>query len=202
MQASAKTALLEALKRCRERGDAELWIALCDATLDSGLVTAASERADLLTEKAKVFSDDLLRDADATTALNAALALVDDHEAAQDALSQLEMVAGNWQKIVKKFADEAKVSTDRQLTTGLLTNIGETHYRSGRPGKAIEVRKQAEERCDELGDNLGLAEALRGHGKAYLLQGDLAKARECIGRAVDLFASVRSSNLELYQATR
>ena len=126
-QASAKTALLEALKRCRERGDAELWIALCDATLDSGLVTAASERADLLTEKAKVFSDDLLRDADATTALNAALALVDDHEAAQDALSQLEMVAGNWQKIVKKFADEAKVSTDRQLTTGLLTNIGEIY---------------------------------------------------------------------------
>jgi tetratricopeptide (TPR) repeat protein len=54
------------------------------------------------------------------------------------------------------------------------------------------VLKQAEELCDELGDKLGLAEALRGLGKAYLLQGDLAKARECIGRAVDLFASVRS----------
>jgi hypothetical protein len=118
-QASAKTALLEALKRCRERGDAELWIALCDATLDSGLVTAASERADLLTEKAKVFSDDLLRDADATTALNAALALVDDHEAAQDALEQLRRSRATGKRSCKKWLDEAKRSTERQLTTGL-----------------------------------------------------------------------------------
>jgi tetratricopeptide (TPR) repeat protein len=37
-----------------------------------------------------------------------------------------------------------------------------------------------------------LAEALRGLGKAFMLQGDLTRARDCIGRAVDLFASVRS----------
>ncbi len=52
--------------------------------------------------------------------------------------------------------------------------------------------EQAEDLCDELGDKLGLAETLRGLGKAYLLQGDLGKARDCIGRAVDLFAAVRS----------
>src|SRR4029078_9886543 len=46
--------------------------------------------------------------------------------------------------------------------------------------------------CDELGDRLKLAETLRALGKAYLMQSDLDKARECIGRAVDLFASVRS----------
>ena len=37
------------------------------------------------------------------------------------------MVQANWPKIVKKFVDEAKVSTDRQLTTGLYTNIGEIY---------------------------------------------------------------------------
>ena len=81
---------------------------------------------------------------------------------------------------------------DRNRTALVLTNIGEVHYRSGNPAKAIAVLEQAEELCDELGDKLGLAEALRGLGKAYMLQGDLAKARDAIGRAVDLFAAVRS----------
>jgi tetratricopeptide (TPR) repeat protein len=62
----------------------------------------------------------------------------------------------------------------------------------GKAAEAIEVLKQAEELCDALGDNLGLAEALRGLGNAYLLHGDLGKARSCISRAVDLFAAVRS----------
>jgi tetratricopeptide (TPR) repeat protein len=82
---------------------------------------------------------------------------------------------------------------DRNRTALVLTNIGETHYRSGHPDRAIAVLIGAEELCDELGDRLGLAEALRGLGKAYLLQGDLPKARDCISRAVDLFAAVRSN---------
>ena len=126
-QAAAKAALTDALKRCRERGDAELWILLCDVALDSGLFPAAAEQADLLSDKGRIYADDLLRDSEATAAFSAALKLQDDHEAAQDALSQLEMVASNWPKIVKKFVDEAKVSTDRQLTTGLYTNIGEIY---------------------------------------------------------------------------
>ena len=46
--------------------------------------------------------------------------------------------------------------------------------------------------CDELGDRLGLAQALRGLGKAYMHHGDLAKARDAIRRAVDIFAAARS----------
>src|SRR5690606_23447575 len=72
------------------------------------------------------------------------------------------------------------------------TKIGETPSSSGHSQRAIDALRQAEVLCDELGDKLGLAEALRGLGKAYMLQGDLARARDCIGRAVDLFASVRS----------
>ncbi|HRI50804.1 MAG TPA: hypothetical protein PLW65_11535, partial [Pseudomonadota bacterium] len=127
VQSAAKTALFDSMKRCRERGDAELWLALCEVALDSGLYPGAAERADLLCEKGRIYADDLLRDDEAAAAFNAALKLQDDHEAAQDAQSQLEMVAGNWAKIVKKFLDEAKVSTDRQLTTGLYTNIGEIY---------------------------------------------------------------------------
>ena len=94
--------------------------------LDSGLRTPRGAGRTLC-DKGRVYADDLLRDKEAGGAFNAALKLQDDHEAAQDALSQLEMVAGNWPKIVKKFVDEAKVSTDRQLTTGLYTNIGEIY---------------------------------------------------------------------------
>lgn len=123
--AAARAALQEALKRCRERGDAELWLQLADVLLTSGLVTAAGERADLLCEKGRVLSDDLLRDTDAEAAYVAALGEQDDHEAAADGQSQIEAVRQNWQKIVQKLLDEAKKSTDRQLTTGLYTNLGE-----------------------------------------------------------------------------
>ena len=43
---------------------------------------------------------------------------------------------------------------------------------------------QAEEIADELGDKMGLAEAVRGLGKAYLATKEYTKARECIARAV------------------
>ena len=89
VQSAAKTALFDSMKRCRERGDAELWLALCDVALDSGLYPGAAERADLLCEKGRVYADDLLRDSEAAEAFNAALKLQDEHEAAQDALSQI-----------------------------------------------------------------------------------------------------------------
>jgi tetratricopeptide (TPR) repeat protein len=86
----------------------------------------------------------------------------------------------------------AKQIGDRNRTALVLTNIGEVLYRTKKPDEAIAVLRQAEGLCDELGDKLGLAEALRGLGKAYMIQGDLPRARDAIGRAVDLFASVRS----------
>lgn len=134
--AAAKTALLESLKRTRERGDAELWLQLSDQLLASGLLSDANERADLLTDKGRVLADDLLRDRDAEAAYNAALKEVDDHEGATDGLSQVEAVRDNWQKIVQKLADEAKKSTDRQLTTGLYTNLGEITAKYGQSSDA------------------------------------------------------------------
>ena len=90
---------------------------------------------------------------------------------------------------------------DRNRTSVVLTNIGEVYCRMGNPTEAISVLEQAEGLFDELGDRLGLAEALRGLGKAYMLKGDLPKARDCISRAVDLLASARSKvNLGISRA--
>jgi tetratricopeptide (TPR) repeat protein len=76
---------------------------------------------------------------------------------------------------------------DRNRIAMVLTNIGEVHYQNGgNPAEAIKVLGEAEGLCDELGHKLNLAEVLRGLGKAYMLKGDLAKARDCIGRAVDV----------------
>jgi tetratricopeptide (TPR) repeat protein len=45
--------------------------------------------------------------------------------------------------------------------------------------------------ADELGDKLGLAEAVRGLGKAYLAQREYTKARECTARAVEIFTEIQ-----------
>jgi hypothetical protein len=48
--------------------------------------------------------------------------------------------------------------------------------------------------CDELGDKLHLAEAKRALAEAYLIRGDLRKARARIKHAVDLFGQIRSKS--------
>ena len=116
--AAGLTALQEFLKRCRERGDFELWLTGANALLGSGLLDAdKTAKTDFLVEKSRVFSDELLRDADAEEALKQALAVDPDHEGAQDAQSDLEMLREKWQQVVKKNLDDAKASTARQLTT-------------------------------------------------------------------------------------
>src|SRR5690606_21160188 len=46
--------------------------------------------------------------------------------------------------------------------------------------------------ADDLGDKMGLAEAMRGLGKAYLAQREYTKARDFTARAVDLFREIQS----------
>ena len=121
---AARSALSDFLKRCRERGEFELWLTGADALLSSSLFSAP-DQVSLLVEKAKVLADELLRDAEAEGALRAALKLQDDSEDAQDALTDLEGLRENWQKVVKKHLDDAKASTARQLTTELYTKVGE-----------------------------------------------------------------------------
>jgi tetratricopeptide (TPR) repeat protein len=94
--------------------------------------------------------------------------------------------------IFEEALEVAKQIGDRNRIALVLTNVGSTLHALGRPDRAIEVLKQAEEQFDELGDKLGLADALRAMGEAHLAHGDLVRARDCIGRCVDIFATVRS----------
>jgi tetratricopeptide (TPR) repeat protein len=81
---------------------------------------------------------------------------------------------------------------DQNRTAIVLTNLGEIDYRLGDSAQAIRILTEAEALCDELGDRLHLAEAKRGLAKAYLMQGDLKRARTAVKAAVDLFGSIRS----------
>ncbi|HTM43420.1 MAG TPA: tetratricopeptide repeat protein [Polyangiaceae bacterium] len=81
---------------------------------------------------------------------------------------------------------------ERNRIASLLTTIGELQYHLGKPDQAIELMKEAELMCDDLGDMLQLARAKRGLAKAYLLLGDLKKARTNVKLAIDLFGQLRS----------
>jgi len=128
--AAARSALQDFLKRCRERGEFELWLVAAEGLLESGLLKGdASAQADILIEKSRVLSDELLQDAEAEAALKQALSVQADHEGAQDAQSELEMLRDKWQQVVKKNLDDAKASTARPLTTELYTKVGELYAR-------------------------------------------------------------------------
>jgi len=81
---------------------------------------------------------------------------------------------------------------ERNRIASLLTTMGELQYHLGKPDQAIELMQEAELMCDDLGDMLQLARAKRGLAKAYLLLGELKKARFNVKHAIDLFGQLRS----------
>ena len=84
----------------------------------------------------------------------------------------------------------------RAIATGIaliLTNLGATLQPAGRRGEG-DPRSSSRPRTSPTSwaIKLGLAEARRGFGKAYLARREFAKARDCTRRAVDLFAEAES----------
>ncbi|HZS39705.1 MAG TPA: tetratricopeptide repeat protein, partial [Polyangia bacterium] len=130
-----RRALTEARRIHRERGDFELVARLID--LELGWETDKNRRADLYYEKGKVLADELLREQDAVRCFERVLELRPDDEGTQDTLGHIALVRDNWQKIVKKYLDEAKESTDRQLTTSLYLSIAEI-YAKYQPDDHVE----------------------------------------------------------------
>ena len=108
---AAARALAEARRVHRERGDFELVVRLVD--LELGWETDKTRRAELYFEKGKVLADELLREAKRCAASSASLELRPDDEDAAGRARPHSLVRDNWQKIVKKYLDEAKSSTDR-----------------------------------------------------------------------------------------
>lgn len=190
----------EARKALRERGELDVVARLFDVEINA--VTDQSRRADLLLEKGHLLADDLLNEESAVECFNAVLEIRPEDEDAQETLAHFGLVRENWKKIVEKYLDEAKVSTDRQLTTSLYLSAAEHYARYEASAnevetylrKALEVdgrnRKAAihlerllrrEERWEELTELLeqrvDAAAGKEERIQALLGIADLAKAR-------------------------
>ncbi|MCA1663293.1 MAG: tetratricopeptide repeat protein [Myxococcales bacterium] len=112
---AVRRALGEARRVHRDRGDFELVVRLID--LELGIETDKGRRADLYYEKGKLLADELLREDEAVRAFERVLELRPDDEGTQDTLGHISLVKDNWEKIVKKYLEEAKGSTDRSCAS-------------------------------------------------------------------------------------
>jgi tetratricopeptide (TPR) repeat protein len=141
------------------------------------------------------------RRAQAREALEGALQIqqqIDDEPGIAETLSSLGRLAedGNdLQEALSRHRQAYELLKDlgeRNRIASLLTTMGELQYHLGQLDEAIELMKEAELMCDDLGDMLQLARAKRGLAKAYLLVGELRKARANVKHAIDLFGQLRS----------
>src|SRR5689334_10803618 len=159
-----RRALTEARRVHRERGDFELVVRLID--LELGVESDKGRRADLYYEKGKLLADELLREDEAVRAFERVLELRPEDEGTQDTLGHIALVRDNWQKIVKKYLDEAKDSTDRQLTTSLYLSVAEI-YAKYQPDDHVEkfLRKALEVEPRNTKASLRLERLLRGESR-------------------------------------
>ncbi len=81
---------------------------------------------------------------------------------------------------------------DRKRQAYLLTNIGEAKYRAGRADEAVRILHQAAEVAEQLGDRLLLGECARGLAKAYMIGGDIGRARDAITKSLEHFEALKS----------
>ncbi|MBI5479943.1 MAG: hypothetical protein HY906_13845, partial [Deltaproteobacteria bacterium] len=137
-------ALEDARRIHRERGNFDLIVALLDVEL--ALTPDGSRRADLLYERGRILADELLREEDAVAAFNEVLRLRPDDAGASESLAHFALVRDNWEKIVKKYLEEARGSSDRQLTTSLYLSVAENlyKYQPGSPDVEVYLRKSLE----------------------------------------------------------
>src|SRR5262245_30061259 len=125
--AALARALADARRWHRERGDFELCVQLID--LELAWTTEATRRADLLHEKGRILSDELLRDGDGQACIREALEASPGHKAATEPLSQMTLVHSNWQPIARRYTEQAGAATDRALASSLYGSVAELHLK-------------------------------------------------------------------------
>ncbi|MBI4512241.1 MAG: tetratricopeptide repeat protein [Deltaproteobacteria bacterium] len=130
---SVSQALDDARRSHRERGDFELTLRLLD--LELAKVADRSRLADLLYEKGKLFVEDLLDENAARECFRRVLELRPDDHDVQETVAQIDMIRAHWERIVEKYANEARAATDRQLATTMFLSAAETcaRYRPDAP---------------------------------------------------------------------
>ena len=120
-------ALSDARRFHRERGDYELCTSLID--LELAWTTAAPRRADLLHEKGRLLSDELLRDEAAQAAVREALEVLPGHAAATESVAQMTLVRANWEPISKRYLQQAEGAKDQALASSLYGSVAEFHLK-------------------------------------------------------------------------
>ncbi len=123
----AHTALDRARKSLRQRGALEVVAKLFDVEIQAA--RDSSRRADLLLEKGQLLADDLLEEESAVECFNEVLKLRPDDEAAQEILANFDLFRENWKKFADKYLEEARVSTDRGLTTSMYLSAAKIYAR-------------------------------------------------------------------------
>ncbi len=109
------------------RGRPDTVIRLLDAELAA--TTDVERKVDLLLEKGMTLDGDLLDVPGARASFREVLALRPDDTMAKEAIDELDLAAGNWQKFAEKYVKEAQGSTDRSLATGLYMSAAEAFVR-------------------------------------------------------------------------
>ena len=134
-RAALAHALTDARRFHRERGDFELCVQLID--LELAWTIDAGKRADLLHEKGRILSDEILRDSEGQECIRQALEAVPDHHAALESRSQMGLVQSNWEPISKRYLQQAETATDPQLASSLYLSVAEFQLKyGGTPGAA------------------------------------------------------------------
>src|SRR5450432_2276507 len=121
------TALADARRWHRERADFELCLQLID--LELSWTAAPTRRADLLYEKGRLLSDQLLRDDAGQAAIREALGAVADHKASTESLAHMTLVRANWAPISRRYLEQAEAATDPALASSLYGSVAEFYLK-------------------------------------------------------------------------
>jgi tetratricopeptide (TPR) repeat protein len=212
-------ALGDARRFHRERGDFDLCLQLID--LELAWVAEASRRADLLHEKGRLLSDELLLGEAGLAAISEALKADAGHGPSKESTAQMSLLKGNWQPISKRYLQQAeKAESDAKDQAGasaLFTSVAELQLKYGgdaaageaeghlrksltldptnrRSGAHLERLLRAKSRYDEL---LALyarrAEATSGRDERALAEILAGEVSEKIGRGDDALAHFRKA---------
>jgi tetratricopeptide (TPR) repeat protein len=138
------SALSDARRWHREHADFELCLELID--LELGFTSSPGRRADLLHEKGRLLSDELLRDQAAEAAVREALEAVAGHKPSSESLAQMTLVRGNWEPISKRYLQQAEAAKDPKLASSLHGSVAEFYlkYRPTGPEGEAALRKSLE----------------------------------------------------------
>jgi tetratricopeptide (TPR) repeat protein len=130
-------ALADARRWHRERGDFELCLQLID--LELGWIKEAPRRADLLHEKGRLLSDELLRGEAGLASVQEALQAHPEHGPSKESLAQMSLLRGNWKPISKRYLQQAQeaekaaeaAGKDNGLAASLYVSVAELLLKYG-----------------------------------------------------------------------